>query len=352
MATAKINVPLLKELSEANGVSGFEGPIREIVKREIEGLVDEMYTDKMGNLIALKKGKSDKKVMICAHMDEIGFMVKYIDDNGFVHFDNLGGFDPKTLTAQRVVIHGKKDLVGVMGCKPIHMMSPEERKTPPKIEKYYIDLGMPKKEVEKYIEIGNPITRERELIEMGDMVNGKSLDNRVSVFILIEALKKMKKSKVPYDVYATFTTQEEVGLRGAKVATHGVQPDIGIGLDTTIAFDTPGSSPVERCTTLGEGTAVKCLDGSAISSPELVDCLKKIADKKRIKYQLEVMKVGGTDTGALQMMAAEGCIAGGISIPTRNLHQVVEMAHKDDIQATIDLLTAFCENADQCEWIS
>ena len=203
----EINVPLLAEICEAPGAPGFEQKVREIVLREIDGLVDEVSIDNLGNVIAVKKGKEDKRVMVGAHMDEIGFLVTHIDDNGFVRFTTLGGFDPKTLTAQRVIIHGKKDLIGVMGSKPIHVMSPEERTKMPKTTDFFIDLGLSKEEVEEYIEVGNPITRERHLIEMGDCVNCKSIDNRVSVFILIETLKELQGRELPYDLYATFTVQ-------------------------------------------------------------------------------------------------------------------------------------------------
>jgi len=180
----KLNIPLLKEICETAGAPGYEQRIREIVLREIKGLADEVSVDNMGNVTAIKKGRERKKVMIAAHMDEIGFMVTHIDDNGFLRFHTLGGFDPKTLTAQRVIVHGTKDLIGVMGSKPIHIMTADERNKVTAITDYFIDLGMPKEEVEKYIRIGNPITRQRELIEMGNCVNCKSIDNRVSVFIL------------------------------------------------------------------------------------------------------------------------------------------------------------------------
>jgi endoglucanase len=236
-----INVGLLKEICEVAGTSGFEQRIREIVLREVTPLVDEVSLDNMGNVVALKKGAGDKKVMVGAHMDEIGFIVTHIDDNGFLRFHTLGGFDPKTLTAQRVIIHGKRDVIGVMGCKPLHVMSPEERSKLLKTTDYFIDLGMPKEEVEKIISVGDPITRQRELIEMGNCVNCKSIDNRVSVFILIETLRNL--TNVPYDVYGVFTVQEEVGIRGANAATLAIQPDFGFGLDTTIAYDVPGASP-------------------------------------------------------------------------------------------------------------
>ena len=239
-----INVELLAEICEVAGAPGFEQRVREIVLREVTPLVDEISTDNMGNITAVKKGKEPKKVMIGAHMDEIGFIVTHIDDNGFLRFHTLGGFDPKTLTAQRVIVHGKKDLVGVMGSKPIHVMTPEERTKSPKTTDYFIDMGMSKNEVDKFIEIGNPITRERKLIEMGNCVNCKSIDNRVSVFILIEALRELKDN--PYDVYGVFTVQEEVGIRGANVSTQQIQPDFGFGLDTTIAYDVPGAAVHEK----------------------------------------------------------------------------------------------------------
>jgi putative aminopeptidase FrvX len=187
-----INVSLLKAICETPGAPGFEQEIRKLVVDEVHPYVDELSVDSMGNILAVKRGKSRKRVMVAAHMDEIGFIATHIDDEGFVRFHTLGGFDPKTLTAQRVIIHGKKDLIGVMGSKPIHLMKPEERGKQVPITDYFIDLGMPKEEVEKYITIGDPITRERELIEMGDCVNSKSIDNRVSVFILIETLKALE----------------------------------------------------------------------------------------------------------------------------------------------------------------
>ena len=195
-----INIKLLSKICEESGAPGHEQKIREIVLKEVSPLVDDVRIDNMGNVIAFKKGKEDKKVMIAAHMDEIGFIVTHIDDNGFVYFHTLGGFDPKTLTAQRVIIHGKKDVLGVMGSKPIHLMSAADRLKVPTIKDYFIDTGMSKKSLEKIISVGDTITRERKMVEMGDCLNCKSLDNRVSVFILIEMFKEMKK-KPPYDVY-------------------------------------------------------------------------------------------------------------------------------------------------------
>ena len=210
-----IDVELLKKICETPGAPGFEQPIREFIIQEVRALVDELSVDNMGNIIALKKGKTRKKVMVAAHMDEIGFIVTHIDDDGFIRFLPLGGFDAKTLTSQRVIVHGTEDIIGVMGSKPIHLMKPEERNKLVPISEYFIDVGRSKEVVDKIVSIGDPITRERALIEMGDCINSKSIDNRVSVFILIETLRALKDQEVPYDIYGVFTVQEEVGLRGA-----------------------------------------------------------------------------------------------------------------------------------------
>lgn len=343
-----LNNKLFKEICITPGVPGYEHKIRALVLKEIKKLADKIWTDNMGNVFALKKGKSDKKVMASAHMDEIGFIVKHIDEKGFIKFHTLGGFDPKTLTAQRVTVHGKKDIHGVMGCKPIHVMSPEERKKQVEIKDFFVDTGMTKKEVEKSISVGDTITRFSDFFEMGECINCKSLDNRVSVFILIEALRKLKKPA--YDFYAVFSVQEEVGIRGASVAAHAVNPDFGIGLDTTVAFDSPGAKAEENVTRLGDGAAIKIMDSSTICDSRMVDFMKQTAKKHKIKNQLEILTAGGTDTAGLQRMGKNGSIAGAISVPTRYLHQIIEMANSNDIQDAIDLLVACANDMDKYDW--
>ena len=345
-----INTSLLNTICTTPGAPGFEQRIRQLVLKEIEGLVDEVEIDNMGNVYAIKRGTGDKRVMIGAHMDEIGFIVTHIDDNGFIRFHTLGGFDPKTLTAQRVIVHGKEDVIGVMASKPIHVMSPEERNKVAKAKDYFIDTGMPGEEVKKLISVGDSITREREFIEMGDCVNGKSLDNRLAVFILIETLRNLKGKEIPFDLYGVFTVQEEVGIRGANVSSMRINPDFGFGLDTTIAFDLPGAAEHEKITKLGEGTAIKLMDASTICDYRMVNYMKQTADKHEIQWQPEILTAGGTDTAGIQRMTEGGSIAGAVSIPTRHLHQVIEMAHKDDIQGSIDLLTACISELDQFDW--
>src|SRR6056297_424364 len=332
------DIKRLKQISETPGASGFESEIRKLLKADVSKVADKVWTDNMGNLIAFKKGKSNKKVMVAAHMDEIGFITSHIDDNGFVRFLPLGGFDPKTLTAQRVVLHGTQDIVGVMGSKPIHIMKPEERKKNVEISDYFIDAGMSKEDLEKIIEPGTPITRDRELIEMGECFNGKSLDNRISVYILEQVLMLLQDKIPAFDTYAVFTVQEEVGLRGAQVASHAIEPDIAIVLDTTIAYDTPGSQPHEQVSKLGEGTAVKIMDASVIADVRMTSFLKNTAKKHNIKHQTEMLPAGGTDTGNIQRMVKGGSIAGAISIPTRHIHQVIESVHKQDVLDSVNLL--------------
>ncbi len=346
----EFNSKLLAEICKTPGAPGFEQKVRELVIKELKNVVDEIETDNMGNVYAIKRGKSNKKVMVGAHMDEIGFMVTHIDDKGFLRFTTLGGFDPKTLTAQRVIVHGKKDIIGVMASKPIHVMTPDERTKVAKLTDYFIDTGLTKEEVFENISVGDPVTREREYIEMGQCVNSKSLDNRLAVFILIETLKSLKDKEVPYDIYGVFTVQEEVGIRGANVSALKVNPDFGFGLDTTIAFDLPGAAAHEMITKLGEGTAIKIMDASTICDYRMVNYMKNTADKNNIKWQAEILTAGGTDTAGIQRMTQGGSIAGAISIPTRHLHQVIEMAHKEDILGSIKLLEVCLIELDSYDW--
>lgn len=345
-----INVALLKQICETSGAPGFEQKVRELVLKLVTPLVDEVRVDAMGNVIAIKRGKERKKVMVAAHMDEIGFIITHIDDDGFLRFHPLGGFDPKTLTSQRVTVHGKKDILGVMGSKPIHIMSVEERNKPISIGDYFIDTGMKKAEVEKYVSIGDPVTRGGVLEEMGDCITSKSIDNRVSVFILMEVLRELKAEDLPYDVYGVFTVQEEVGLRGAMSAAHLIDPEFGFGLDVTIAFDVPSAKAHEHVTRLGKGAAIKILDGSVISDYRMVSYLKKIADEQQIPWQPEILPRGGTDTAGVQRYGKRGAIAGAISIPLRHIHQTIELAHKGDIRNCIDLLKAGLSNLDKYNW--
>lgn len=338
-----VDINLLKQICSYPGAPGFEHAIRSFLKESLVNYCDDLQIDPMGNLIAFKKGRTDHKLMLSAHMDEIGFIVQHIDEEGFIRFLPLGGFDPKTLTAQRVIIHGKQDVIGVMGSKPIHLMTPDERSKAPLIKDYFIDTGLEKSVLQSLISVGDPITRERELIQMGKCINSKSLDNRISVYTLVECLRSQEKIIPETDLYFVFTVQEELGLRGAKSAAHRIAPDYAINVDTTIAFDVPGAQPHEMVTKLGHGVAIKLFDSSVIPDIRMVNFLKDCAYKSDIKWQAELLTGGGTDTAAVQT-SGNGCIAGAISIPTRHIHQAIEMVHEEDVQAALNLLNSAIQN--------
>ena len=345
-----MDIGLLRRICEIPGAPGFEHRIRAFLREQLEGLADGIDVDAMGNLTAFRKGKESKRVMLTAHMDEISFIVTHIDEEGFLRFIPLGGFDPKTLTAQRVIVHGRQDLIGVMGSKPLHIMKPEERNKAVQIEDFFIDTGLDKERVKELVRIGDPVTRERQLIEMGECLNSKSLDNRISVFVLLETLRALQGKELPYDVHAVFTVQEEIGLRGAISAAHRINPDFGIVIDTTIAFDVPGAQPHEQVTKLGKGVAVKIMDGMTVCDPRMVDYLRSRAEAEAITWQPEILPAGGTDTAAVQRYGKNGSIAGALSIPTRHIHQVIEMVHRKDVQAAIDLLSSSLLHLDQGDW--
>jgi putative aminopeptidase FrvX len=336
-----VNFALLAELCETPGPPGHEGRVREVVRRELEPLVDEVTVDPLGNLVARRAG-AGPRLMLSAHMDEIGFMVSHVDDRGFVRILPLGRFDAKTLTAQRVIVHGREDVLGVLGCKPIHIMSEEERRKPPKLEDFFVDLGLPVERVRELVRAGDVISRERSLSRLGDLVTGKSLDNRAGLYVMVEAVRAL--GDCACEVLAVATVQEEVGLRGARVAAQRLRPELGLAIDITLANDTPEAKPHERVTTVGGGAAVKVYDTSAIVPTRLVDHLVAVAEARGIPHQLEVMTRGGTDTRELQL-AGDGAQAGCVSIPTRYVHQVVESCHPDDLDACVALVAAFCETA-------
>jgi putative aminopeptidase FrvX len=342
-----LDLVLLRKLCDTPGAPGREERIRQLVVEALSPICDEISVDVLGNVIgrrrgrAVAEGRKALKLMLSSHMDEISFIVTHVDDQGFIRFSTLGGFDTKTLTAQRVVVHGTKDILGVMGSKPVHVLSDEEKKSAPKIEDFFIDVGLPAAEVRSIASVGDVITRQRELVEIGNTLNGKSFDNRMGLFVMIEALRKAREHEL--DVHAVASVQEELGMRGANVAARNIDPDIGIALDITVANDVPEAKPHEHVTRLGQGTAIKVMDSSVVCHPKVVSFLKKLAEEKKIRYQMEVLPRGGTDTAAIQR-AGKGAAAGCISIPTRYVHSVIEMCHKEDIQASIDLLAAFIES--------
>ena len=333
---------LLKELCQVPGISGREQAVIDIMKRELEQTCDSVMVDAMGDVIGYKKAVKDnaKKVLIAGHMDEIGFVVSYIDDKGFLRMQPAGGFDPRTLMAQRVTVHGREDLPGVIGSKPVHILTEEEKKKPLQIKDYFIDLGLPKEKVDKLVKVGDPVTMYRKFEELGDCYTAKTFDDRVGVYCMIEAARKMKRS--PADVYIVATTQEEVGLRGALASSSGIDPDIGIALDVTLANDVPGADGPSEISHLGDGASLCIMNGASITNPKLMDRFEELAKRKKIPYQKDVMPRGGTDAGAIQRVKGGAAVI-TLSIPCRYVHSTVETVHKTDVQAVIDLLAAYLE---------
>jgi putative aminopeptidase FrvX len=342
-----LNLERLMALSNLNGVPGQEDAVREYVMRELEGLVDEVRVDAMGNVIAFKAGRetgeNQEKVMLSAHMDEIGFLVRFIDEKGFVRVQPLGGFDPRTLFARNVTVLTRGGpLPGILtpGGRPIHISSPDDRKKVPELKEFFVDLGLSADLVKAQVRVGDMVTLDQTARQMGELVVGKAMDDRACVFMQLEVLKLLRDQRPRHDVYAVFSTQEEVGLRGAITAAYSVQPSIGVALDVTLAVDTPGVGPEEAVTRAGEGIGIKVYDSSMVSTRWLVDQFVELAEQGSIPYQLEVLGQGGTDGGAIQR-SREGVPTITLSLPTRYIHSVVEAVHVRDLEAGIALLLAY-----------
>ncbi len=335
---------LLKTLCATPAIPGRESTFRQLVHQHLAPIADEHWVDAMGNAFYRRKGRSAsaRKIMIAAHMDEISFVVRYISKEGFLYFQTLGGFDPRVLIAQRVKIYGRELMDGVIGIKPTHFTTPEERNKVTALEDLFIDVGLDADRVRALVRVGDCITLERELIPMGDFYTGKTLDDRVGVYTMIEAFRSFSGSED--DVYAVATVQEEVGVRGAKAAAFGLNPDIGIAIDITIAADIPGVEDRNHCVRCGEGTGIKILDSYSISHFGLVEFLRTLSEEQGIKHQMEVLPKGGTDAGGMQLSRA-GIPVATISIPCRYTHTVIESVHASDVQASIDLTRAFLEHS-------
>lgn len=340
---------LLKKLSEAPSVSGREEAIGKIIKAELKGHVDEIIEDSFGNIIA-KKGKGRVRVMLAAHMDEVGFMVKHIDDKGFIRFAKVGGLDDQILLGQRIIIHSKdKTLPGVIGSKPIHMKKEEEEKQVVKSKEMFIDIGYKtNKEVEKAgVKIGDWISFDRDTIKLGNCIAGKAFDNRAGCAVLIEVLKKAKKKDV--ELYGVFTTQEETGLKGARVSAFGVDPHLAIAIDTTFG-DMPGITPEECNTQVGKGPVICIADGGSeslggglITSKKMLDWMETAAKKAKVKCQLNVMGGGTTDAAIISLTRA-GVPTANLAVATRYLHTPVQVLDMNDMKGLVKLVESALEN--------
>lgn len=341
---------ILERLSNAHGLSGYEGNVRQIIEEEVKPYVDEIKTDRMGNLIATKHG-GKPVVMLAAHMDEIGLMVKYIDDKGFVFFTKSGGWFDQTLLNKRMVLHTEQGAVyGVIGSKPPHAMKEEDKKKPVLAEDMFIDIGAASKDdAEKMgVKSGTPVTPDMEFKTLGnDRVTGKAFDNRAGCAMLIEALREMKDVKAT--VHAVFTVQEEVGLKGAKTSAFGLNPDVAIATDVTITGDHPGIEKKHSAIEVGKGPSVTVSDaeGRGIIVPEpVLKWLKEAAESNKIPYQLEVGVGGTTDASAIHL-TREGIPSGVISLPTRYIHTPVSVLSMGDLEKCAQLIARAVEIVDR-----
>lgn len=319
---------LLKKLCETYGPSGREDEIARVIRDEIQNYVDEVFVDTMGNLYAVKKG-SGTKVMVAAHMDEIGVIVTYIDQNGFLRFSNIGGVSPFIMLGQRVIFAN-----GTIGTIGMEKLDDIKKLT---LDKLYLDIGAKDhQEAAKLVKVGDIATSQRDVVFTGSRALGKAMDNRAGCAVLIQAMREL--SETNNEVYAVFTTQEELGLRGARTSSYRVNPEIGLAVDVTLVGDTP-EAPLMNVE-LGKGAAIKVKDSSIICHPQVKEMLTDIAEKQQIPYQFEVLTAGGTDAGAIHL-TREGIPAGVISVPCRYVHTPGEMVDLDDLASAVKLLKTF-----------
>ena len=334
---------LFKKIAELPGVSGREEAVRAALLKLFKPVTDEIRVDNMGNIIAYKKGRGVRKLMLAAHMDEIGLMVNHIDDAGFIHFVPVGGIDARTLLAQRVIIHAAKGpLTGVIGTKPVHLLETAESSKVVPVKNLFIDAGLPPAQAKELIAAGDTVSLDRTAVEFGaDFINSKSVDDRAGVYIILEALKKVK--KFDCDVYAALNVQEEVGLRGAVTSAYGIDPDLALVVDATAANDLPSTPRHEYNCAVGKGVAITVMDSGTIVNPQIVKTLKTLADEKGIMSQPKISARGSNDAAAIHK-TKNGVPTGILSLPTRYIHSSIETASKADIDAAVDLTAAFIEN--------
>lgn len=325
---------LLKRLTEASGLPGMEFEIRDLIREEIKDLVDEMRTDALGNLITFKKGKGNgPAVMLCAHMDEVGLMVTSISSKGHLHFKPLGGVDPRVLVSKTVLV-GPKKVPGVIGSKAIHLQSPDERRNAIPMDKLYIDIGAKDKDqAEKLVERGDGVIFDTKYGEIGEgCAKAKAFDDRIGCAVLIEMLKH----EHDVDIYAVFTVQEEVGLRGASVAAHDIDPEVALIFEGTTASNVPNTSEHLYSTSMGEGPAISLMDAGMIANRKLVTRIIETAEENNLKYQFRRTNFGGTDAGRIHL-SKEGIPTAVISVPTRYIHSPVGMIKLSDYETLLTL---------------
>jgi tetrahedral aminopeptidase len=340
---------LLKRLTETAGISGREERVRAIISEELTRSNLQSTTDAMGNLVASKPGKG-ARVALIAHMDEVGFMVSKIDKGGFLRVLPVGGIDPQVFCAQKVIVHGRSDLPGVVGSVPPHLRKGDDKtaKKPLPIADGFIDLGLPPEEVASQVSVGDPVTFATRCWETPSAVFGKALDDRLGLFIMLSALKQAV--TIDCDLVLIASTQEEYGLRGVGPALFKAAPQIALILEGTVASDTPGLKlPANIAPTRqGFGPEIRLSDHRMVADRRLADFLTEIARQKHLPHQLVAKNTGATDAAAAQLVAS-GIVAGAVSVPTRYIHAPISMAQKSDIMQTTALVTAFLEQISRFE---
>ena len=340
-------VEILEKLSNAYGVAGREDEVRNMLKEMLRPYVDELWEDKLGNVIGVKKAKREDapSIMLAAHMDEIGLYVRNITEKGFLYFTKIGGIDDRILLAQKVVVQTSKGIIpGVIGAKPVHIMKEEERKKVIEADKLFVDIGATsKKEAEEMgVRVGDPICLDIKFAKAaGNTVIGQALDSRVGCAAMIEIMKRL--GEVDCTVYAVGTIQEEVGLRGAATAAFKIYPDIGIALDVTVAGDVPGVSETEAPIKMGAGPSFTVADRGLITHPKVLRLLVETAEKIGVPYQLEAGLPGSTDAARIAL-TREGVPAAVVSIPTRYIHSAASLLNLKDVEAAIKVVVAAIEN--------
>lgn len=342
---------MLKDLTDAKGVPGNEKEARDVMKKYISPYADEVFTDNLGSLIAKKVGnKKGPSVMVAGHLDEVGFMITRIDDNGYLYFQPVGGWWSQVMLAQRVTIMTRNgDLTGIIGSKPPHILPPDQRKKAVEIKDMFIDIGASsREEAEEFgVKPGDSVVPYFEFTQMKNekMLLAKAWDNRIGCAIAIEVLKRLKGEKHPNVVYGVGTVQEEVGLRGARTAANMINPDIAFGVDVGIAGDTPGVSDKDASSKMGKGPQIILYDASMVSHKGLRDFVTDTADEKEIPYQFDSLAGGGTDSGAIHL-SHDGVPALSITIATRYIHSHAAMLHRDDFENAVQLIVEVIKGLD------
>lgn len=338
-------VELLRLVTDAFGPSGFEDEARDIIRVLVEPLADEITVDTLGNLLVTKRGRSDTTFMLDAHMDEIGFMITWIEDGGFLRFQPIGGWDARIIPSHALTIlsdNGTK-IKGAIGTPPPHVLRPEDREKPFKIEDLFVDIGADSADEvrERGIRVGSPAVIAYPFEQLGEQrVMAKALDDRAGCAVMIRVLEALRSEELDVTFVAAFTVQEEVGLRGAGTAAWQIDPDIAIALEGTIAADVPGVPAPRQPTRQGKGPSIRIMDNGMIGMPRMIRALAATAEDAGIPFQYQVPAPGGTDAGAIHRTRG-GVLSGAVSVPCRYIHAPCSVMRIDDFENTVRLVTEF-----------